>query len=190
MSIQINSVKTIIEYVNTETGEVFTDERQLGEETKKTKKTSTKASKKPKDNEPVAKIRLTDTKLEFNNAAVELTGFEPDMKIDVKFEKQGRKQTPIMMEDSNNGNRLTKTFTISCRGTRHDNLAVYGDTFEVVPYEGKEGFFKLIGNAPQAEDDIIDVPEEITDPESLDEDDITGADEDNGTEIDFNLDDI
>ena len=74
--------------------------------------------------------------------------------------------------------------------SRHDNLAEYGDTFEVVPYEGKEGFFKLIGNAPQAEDDIIDVPEEITDPESLDEDDITGADEDNGTEIDFNLDDI
>lgn len=183
MSIQINSIKTIIEYVNTETGEVFTDERQLGEETKKAKKSSTKSSKKPKDNgDPIAKIRLTDTKLEFNNAAVELTGFEPDMKIDVKFEKQGRKQTPIMMEDSNNGNRLTKTFTISCRGTRHDNLAVYGDTFEVVPYPDKEGYFKLIGNIQQ-EDDIIDVPDEIENPDDVEED----LDLSNDDEIDFDL---
>ena len=38
--IQINSIKVITEFVDTETGEVFTDERVLGEETKKAKKTS------------------------------------------------------------------------------------------------------------------------------------------------------
>lgn len=60
--------------------------------------------------------------------------------------------------------------------SKHDNLAEYGDTFEVVSYDGKEGYFKLIGNAPQAEDDIIDVPEEITDPEEFD----------NSEEVDMN----
>lgn len=49
--------------------------------------------------------------------------------------------------------------------SKHDNLSEYGDTFEVIPYDGKEGYFKLIGNAPKPEDDIIDVPEEISDPE-------------------------
>ena len=183
MSLQINSAKLIVEILDKSTGEIITREATLGDFKEVTAKKKTTSSKKPKDDgDPVAKIRLTDTKLEFNNAAVELTGFEPDMKIDVKFEKQGRKQTPIMMEDSNNGNRLTKTFTISCRGTRHDNLAVYGDTFEVVPYPDKEGYFKLIGNIQQ-EDDIIDVPEEIENPDDVEED----LDLSNDDEIDFDL---
>ena len=69
------------------------------------------------------------------------------------------------------------SYTISCRGSKHDNLAEYGDTFEVIPYEGKEGYFKLIGNTPKAEDDIIDLPEEIANPdEDLDITDDTGID--------------
>lgn len=51
--------------------------------------------------------------------------------------------------------------------SKHDNLAEFGDVFKVVPYEGKEGYFKLIGNI-EKEDDIIDVPEEITDPDEMD----------------------
>lgn len=68
--------------------------------------------------------------------------------------------------------------------SKHDNLAEYGDTFEVLPYEGKDGYFKLKGNI-EKEDDIIDVPEEIVNPEEFD-----NVEEDNsdlGTEIDFDL---
>jgi len=121
-----------------------------------------------------------------NNACVELVGWEPEMKIDIRFEKQGRKITPIILEDEAKGNRLTKTFTVSCRGSKHDNLAEYGSVFNVVPYEGKDGWFKLLGDAPEKEDDIIDVPEELNAPEE-DEVDV----DDNGVEaadIDFDLD--
>ena len=71
--------------------------------------------------------------------------------------------------------------------SKHDNLAEYGDTFDMVPYENKEGYFKLLGNNTK-EDDIIDVPEEITHPDELDEDNI----DENGIDIedfDLNLDD-
>jgi hypothetical protein len=105
------------------------------------------------------------------------------MKLDIKFEKKGRVTTPLLCEDEKSGNRLTKTYTVSCRGSRHDNLAEYGDVFEVIPYENKEGYFKLKGNI-EKEDDIIDVPEEITDPEKFDED----LDETSGVDMsDFEL---
>lgn len=171
MKIEINSAKLIIEYVNQETGELFTREATLGDF--KEKKSSSSRTKKIKDDgDPVAKITLLDNKIQFNKAAIDLTGFEPEMKIDVKFEKKGRIVTPVLCQDSKTGNRLTKTYTISFRGSRHDNLAEHGDIFELIPYPDKEGYFKLKGNAPEKEDDIIDVPEEITDPEEISDIDI------------------
>jgi hypothetical protein len=89
------------------------------------------------------------------------------MKLEIKFKKEGRLTTPILCEDEKSGNRLTKTYTVSCRGSKHDNLAEYGDIFEVIPYEGKEGCFKLKGNIEKT-DDIIDIPEEISNPEEED----------------------
>lgn len=176
--IEINSAKLIIEFVSQETGELITKEATLGDFKEVTKKTTTTRTKKPKDDDPVAKITLLEGKWQMNAACVELTGFEPETKLDIKFEKKGRTTTPILCEDLKSGNRLTKTYTVSCRGSKHDNLAGYGDIFEVVPYDGKEGYFKLIGNAPQAEDDIIDVPEEIANPEEFDVDDESGVDMD------------
>ena len=70
--------------------------------------------------------------------------------------------------------------------SKHDNLAEYGSVFNVIPYEGHDGWFKLLGDAPEKEDDIIDVPEELTAPEEeeleVDEGGVEAAD------IDFNLD--
>lgn len=158
--IKINYQKIITEFVDTETGEIFKDERVLGEETKKTKSTR---AKKPTDDDPVAKLMLLEGKVKLNNAAVELTGWEPEMKIDILFEKKGRETYPVILQ-KDSGNRLTKTYTISCRGSKHDNLSEYGDIFELTPYEGKEGCFRLKGNV-EKEDDVIDVPEEIVDPD-------------------------
>ena len=108
------------------------------------------------------------------------------MKIDVKFEKKGRSITPVLCHDDKTGNRLTKTYTVSFRGSRHDNLAEYGTIFELIPYEGKEEYFKLKGDAPEKEDDIVDIPEEISDPEEDVTDDL-GTDSSDAT-VDFNLD--
>ena len=117
MNIKINSCKLILELVDEETGEIMTREATLGD-FKEAKKTSTTTrTRKPKDDgstEP--KLTLLEGKIQLNNRAAELVGWEPDTKIDIRFEKQGRKITPIMCEDPVKGNRLTKTFTISCRG--------------------------------------------------------------------------
>lgn len=186
MELEIQSAKLVLSIVDKETGEIITREATLGD-FKEVKKTTSTRSKKPKDEDPVAKVTLLEGKIQMNNAAIQMTGWEPEMKIDIKFDKKGRTTTPVMVK-ADTGNRLTKTYTISCRGSKHDNLAEYGDIFEVIPYEGKEGYFKLKGNA-EKEDDIIDVPEEVIDPEKFsdegDIDDETGVDV---SEFDLNLD--
>jgi len=183
--LEIQSSKIVLTLVDTETGELFTKEATFGDFKEATKKATTTRSKKPKtDDEPTPMIHLLEGKYQFNTKAIELTGFEPEQKIDIKFEKKGKTTTPILCEDEKSGNRLTKTFTVSCRGSRHDNLAEYGDTFELIPYEGKDGYFKLKGNI-EKEDDIVDIPDEISTPE---EDDLDIEASDEGTEIDFNLD--
>lgn len=187
--IEIQSAKLILSLVDTETGELITREATLGDFKEVTKKASstTSRSKKPKDEDPVAKITLLEGKWQMNAACVALTGFEPEQKLDIQFEKKGRVTTPILSENEKSGNRLTKTYTVSCRGSKHDNLAEYGDVFEVIPYEGKDGYFKLKGNI-EKEDDIIDVPEEISDPDNDEE--IIG--EEGGidmSDFDINLDD-
>lgn len=182
--LEIQSSKIVLTLVDTETGEIFTKEATFGDFKEVTKKATTTRTRKQKDDgetEPL--IHLLEGKWQLNNKAVELTGFEPEMKLDIKFEKKGRITTPILCADEKAGNRLTKTYTVSCRGSKHDNLAEYGNNFEVVPYEGKEGYFKLIGDHPKAEDDIIDIPEEITDSE----DELDISNEDNVDMNDFEL---
>lgn len=182
--LEIQSAKLVLSLVDTETGEIITKEATLGDfKDSKKKKTS---SKKPKDDDPVAKVTLLDNKIQFNASAVTLTGYEPDMKIDIKFEKKGRVVTPVICPDDKTGNRLTKTYTISCRGTKHDNLADHGNVFELIPYEGQDGWFKLKGDSSK-EDDIIDLPEELNDPEEIENDDL-GFDSSSIDNIDFNLD--
>ena len=181
---KINSAKLIVEILDETTGELITREATLGDFKEVKKSTSTRTRKPKDDGDPNPKATLLEGKIQLNNAAMELTGWEAEMKIDICFEKQGRKITPILKEDEAKGNRLTKTNTISCRGSKHDNLAEYGTIFELVPYEGKDGWFKLKGDAPEKEDDIIDVPEEISNPEE-EEDDIDGTE---AADIDFDLD--
>lgn len=173
------------QWVDDATGEVFEETREFLDDTIKVPKKSSSSTrtKKSKDDDPVAKLTLLEGKVQLNNAAIQMTGYEPEMKIDIKFEKKGRVTTPVMMP-ADSGNRLTKTYTISCKGSRRDNLAEYGDIFELLPYEGKEGYFKLKGNQ-EKEDDIIVIPEEIAEPEEFPIDD-SGIDI---SDFDLNLDD-
>lgn len=164
MAWNINSAKLTIEIVDDTTGEIITREATLGDFKEVTAKKKATSSKKPKDDgDPVAKVMLLDGKVQLNNSAINLTGYEPDMKIDIKFEKKGKKQIPVMMQ-ADSGNRLTKSYTISCRGSKHDNLLEHGDVFELEPYPEKDGYFYLKGNKA-IEDDIIEVPQEISEPE-------------------------
>jgi hypothetical protein len=189
MELEIQSAKLVLSIVDKETGEIITREATLGDfkEVKKSSSSSGTRTRKPKDDgDPNPKATLLEGKIQLNNAAMELTGWEAEMKIDIRFEKKGKQITPIMLEDMAKGNRLTKTNTISCRGSKHDNLSEYGTVFDVVPYEGKDGWFKLVGDAPQKEDDTVEIPDEISDPEE-DEVDVD-ADGVEAADIDFNLD--
>lgn len=114
--LEIQSSKIVLTLVDTETGELFTKEATFGDFKEVVKKASTTRSKKPKDDDPVAKITLLEGKWQMNHACVELTGFEPEQKLEIKFEKKGRLTTPVLCEDEKSGNRLTKTYTVSCRG--------------------------------------------------------------------------
>jgi hypothetical protein len=173
MTLEIQSAKLVLTLVDTETGELLTREATLGD-FKETKKTTTRTKKPKDDGSTTPQVTLLEGKVQLNQRAQELTGWEPEMKIDIQFEKKGKVTTPVMMP-KDSGNRLTKTFTVSCRGSKHDNLAEYGDVFDMVPYEGKEGYFKLLGNNVK-ENDVIEVPEEIANPEEFDVTDDEGID--------------
>ena len=166
---QINSAKLIVEILDETTGELITREATLGDfkEVKKSSSTRTKKVKDDGSTEP--KVILLEGKIQLNNRAMELTGWEPEMKIDIVFEKKGKTVTPVIREDPSKGNRLTKTNTVSCRGSKHDNLEEFGSEFDLIPYEGHEGWFKMIGNIEQPEDDTVEIPEEISNPDVDDE---------------------
>lgn len=189
MELEIQSAKLILSIVDKETGEIITREATLGDfkEVKKSTSTGTRTRKPKDDGDPNPKATLLEGKIQLNNAAMQLVGWEAEDKIDIRFEKNGKKITPLMIEDPAKGNRLTKTNTISCRGSKHDNLAEYGTIFDIVPYEGKDGWFKLIGDAPQKEDDIVEIPDEISNP-AEDEVDVDETEGIEAADIDFELD--
>lgn len=115
--LEIQSSKIVLTLVDTETGELFTKEATFGDFKEVTKKATTTRTRKAKtDDEPTPMIHLLEGKWQLNTKAIELTGFEPEMKLDIKFEKKGRVTTPILSEDEKSGNKLTKIYTVSCRG--------------------------------------------------------------------------
>ena len=101
MELEIQSAKLVLSIVDKETGELITREATLGDfkEVKKSTSSGTR-TRKPKDNgDPNPKATLLEGKIQLNNAAMELTGWEAEMKIDIRFNKEGKKITPIMLED-------------------------------------------------------------------------------------------
>lgn len=109
--------------VDTETGEMTTkclsrkvDKSNFEVVDAKPKKKST--SVKNESSEP--KLILENNKYQLTQAAVDLMGVEPDDKIDIKYEKQGKNITPVIGSDetfgTKQGNKLTKSLTVACRG--------------------------------------------------------------------------
>lgn len=176
------------EVINTETGET----KSVKVETKK------RTSKKKKDDDPTPKITLEDNKYSLNSAAVELMGVEPDDRLDIKMEKQGKRLQPVIGSNevfkTKSGNRVTKTFTVSCRGKANDELSKYGSVFTLEPHPSKEGLFIMIGDkeapeAPPTKDENIEIPEDENLPMDAD---LEGLVEDDNeakeiTAFDFNL---
>ena len=147
--------------VNPETGEI--------KDLTAPKKTTTR-KKTVKEESTTPELVLSDNKYSLNSAAVELMGVQPDDKLVIKMRKVNRVMMPIIGTCEafkvKDGNRLTKSFTVACRGANHEALAAYGTRFTLEPTD--EGTFILKGNIPMniTEDDNLnqdcDLPEGVS----------------------------
>ena len=155
--------------VDTETGEMTTkcikrtvDKTNFEVSEKKT------AKKKVVEDNSSPQLTLEDNKYRLNTAAIELMGVSAESKIDIKYEKQGKTMIPVIGTDeafgTRGGNRLTKSNTVACRGSKHEELIKYGNIFQIIPHDSKAGLFILKGDAQIDTldgDDNVSIDEEI-----------------------------
>lgn len=155
--------------VDTETGEMTTkcikrtvDKTNFEVSEKKT------AKKKVVEDNSSPQLTLEDNKYRLNTAAIELMGVSAESKIDIKYEKQGKSMIPVIGTDeafgTRGGNRLSKSNTVACRGSKHEELVKYGNVFQIIPHDSKAGLFILKGDAQVDTldgDDNVSIDEEI-----------------------------
>lgn len=194
----IETFKVLFTYEqDTETGDIKCINREvINDDIKPVKKASTPKKKSSKNESSEPQIILEDNKYTLNSAAVELMGVEPDDRLDIKFEKNGKLMIPIIGTNESfgtkAGNRLTKSFTVSCRGKANDELQNYGTVFILSVHPTKEGLFVMQGDkAPEAVvDDKVEIKDDASEVEvEIDLDDFI-ADENEVEEIsalDFKL---
>lgn len=179
------------EAINSETGEI--------KSFSPVKKSTTKKSVSKVDTDTTPKLTLETSKYILTQAAVDLLGVQPDDRIDIKYEKQGKRMVPIIGSNeafgTKSGNKLTKSLTVSCRGKANEELSQYGTTFTITAHPIKEGLFILNGDKiipEQQVDDAVEIKEDQSDVDLDSElDDLLAEDStDNITEItnfDFNI---
>lgn len=145
--------------VDTETGEMTTKciKRTVDKSSFEiTESPSRKVSKKAKKEESsTPQLILEDNKYCLNTAAVELMGLTSDDKLDIKYEKNGKTMIPVIGTDeafgTKGGNKLTKSNTVACRGSKNEELSKYGRVFGIIPHASKKGLYILTGDtAPVA----------------------------------------
>ena len=128
--------------------------------TKSVKKSSGSSSSRSKlieDDTP--KLILEDTKYSLTTGALNALGVEPgsDDRLCIERQKIGTEEYPIIstpsgfgMADSK-GNKITKSGTVRFSGSKHDELAEFGDTFILVSHPNSDKIFILTqdGKVPE-----------------------------------------
>ena len=161
--------------VDENTGEItFIGKEEITVDTATSTKRQAKPVKVEANIEPL--ITLDSNKLVLTTGAVDMMKICPDCRVDIKYKKKDKVSVPVIGTDAafgtKGGNKLTKTNTVSFRGSANEKLAEYGSVFKLEPSED-EGIFYLIGdkmNKP-VEDEAIDIEGEL-DLDSLEELDI------------------
>lgn len=161
-------------------------------------KPAKRASKAKKEESSEPTLTLEDNKYCLNQAAADLMGVEPDCKLDIKYEKIGKETIPVIGTDTafgtKQGNKLTKSLTVACRGSKNEELAKYGFEFILVPHDKKDGIFILQNEdskLEQALDDTIEKPdsaeEEIELPMDIDLQDLIDDKDATVTEVNSSI---
>lgn len=174
--------------VDENTGEItFIGKEEITVDTATSTKRQAKPVKVEANIEPL--ITLDSNKLILTTGAVDMMKICPDCRVDIKYKKKDKASVPVIGTDAafgtKGGNKLTKTNTVSFRGSANEKLAEYGSVFKLEPSED-EGIFYLIGdkmNKP-VEDEAIDIEGEL-DLDSLEELDIDDSSDLEG--FDFKL---
>lgn len=174
--------------VDENTGEItFIGKEEITVDTATSTKRQAKPVKVEANIEPL--ITLDSNKLILTTGAVDMMNICPDCRVDIKYKKKDKVSVPVIGTDAafgtKGGNKLTKTNTVSFRGSANEKLAEYGSVFKLEPSED-EGIFYLIGdkmNKP-IEDEAIDIEGEL-DLDSLEELDIDDSSDLEG--FDFKL---
>ena len=154
----------------------------------KKKKTTKQAKTKEVVLEDSSIIKLSDTKLEFNNKAVADMGISHETRIVVKYENMGPKNMiPIIgtdeaFDEEGAGNKLTKTNTVAFKGKQNTVLREFGSEFTLESY--KEGIWKLISlggavinTSPQSYEKLVEKAEETSTDLFTEEDEQTEIEE-------------
>ena len=158
--------------VDENTGEItFIGKEEITVDTATSTKRQAKPVKVEANIEPL--ITLDSNKLVLTTGAVDMMKICPDCRVDIKYKKKDKVSVPVIGTDAafgtKGGNKLTKTNTVSFRGSANEKLAEYGSVFKLEPSED-EGIFYLIGDKmnKSIEDEAIDIEGEL-DLDSLEE---------------------
>lgn len=113
-------------------------------------------------------VTLDDNKLKLSKDAQLLLGVIPNDRITVSYYTVSPEETfPVIgksevFTDASGGNRLTKSNTVSFRGTQKDILLEYGKSFTLEPFKK---YFKMVAIKETSEND--ELKEEELDLENL-----------------------
>lgn len=132
---------------------------------------------------------LQDNKYELNSAAIELLNATYGDRLNIEYSQIDGFMYPVICKSEDAGNKLTKSKTVSYRGTANEVLSKYGTEFTIEYYDGT--IFKLISKAIEpiiVEDENIELPNadeeiDIDEKESSDELDDWLAEFDKSTEL-------
>lgn len=161
-----------------ETNEYTPVSQELVKEEAKKKTTSKKktgmSEEEEESSEPL--LKLESNKYILNAAAANLLGVSPEDRLDIKYEKVDTILFPIIGScdsfGTKGGNKLTNSYTVSCRGKAQEMLAKYGTVFSFTNHKNKKGetlpgLFVLIGDSPLPVQEVKDNNVVIEDEEGV-----------------------
>lgn len=103
-------------------------------------------------------VTLDDNKLTLSKSAQLLLGVIPNDRITVSYYTVSPEETfPVigkseLFTDSYGGNRLTKSNTVSFRGTQREILLEYGKSFKLEPFKS---YFKMVKLEEESDNDNL-----------------------------------
>lgn len=162
-------LKVIFTYdINPETGEMnlLAKEEMTVDTTVETTKSTKKSTKVDSNPEPL--VTLDSNKLSLTQGAVDLLQICKDCRVDIKYKLKDKKSVPVIGTDSafgtKGGNLLTKSNTVSYRGSANAKLSEFGTVFKLVASDEPGIYFMQGDKNPeemQVPDEIINIEDEL-----------------------------